>query len=173
MGVTDFSAALEALQVAQEELRAQVEALESVRDTMEAQHEQWRSRFDGLADAFIETDEHDRIVEVNRAGERLLGRPRHSLIGKPFTTLIADNRRELRDVLSRLRAGGDDARWTGSVGARDVGGGTAPPVEVSVAVARAGGDESSTAMAVARRESGKFAGARWLLRRHENSTSAH
>lgn len=173
MGVTDFSAALEALHVAQEELRAQVEALESVRDTMEAQHEQWRARFDGLADAFIETDQHDRIVEVNRAGEQLLGRPRHALLGKPFTALIADNRRELRDVLSRLHAGGDDARWTGTVGARDVEGAAARPVEVSVAVARAGGDESSTAMAVARRESGRFAGARWLLRRHASSPAQH
>ena len=158
----DVSMALEALEVAQEELRTQVEALEAVRDSMESQHEQWRSRFDALPDAFIETDGSDRIIEINRAGERLLGSSRASLIGKLLATLIvAEDRRGLRDVISRLRTSGEDGRWNGAV----VDGRDHSPVDVTVTVTRGGGDKPRTALAIARQRQGKFAGARWVMRR--------
>lgn len=166
----DFSTALEALQVAQEELRAQVEALESMRDSMESQHEVWRSRFDGLPDAFIETDHHDRIIELNSAAEELLGRDRSYLMGKPLAALVSEgDRRGLRDVVSKLRHSGDEARWHGALLS---GNSTNSAVDVTVAVARAAGSDA-TALSLSHQRRGQFVGARWLLRPDKVAPKPH
>jgi PAS domain S-box-containing protein len=151
---------LEQLAVAEEEMRVQVEALTEMRVGLEAQHHVWRARFDGLPDAFIETDQDDTIVEVNRAAEDLLGKPRRTIVGKPVTALFPDtDRRGLRDVIAQLRRGGRRAHWSGTLLAASKG---RPEVEIAVAATSAVGAVESAADA--RTSGSRFFGARWLLR---------
>jgi PAS domain S-box-containing protein len=155
--LNELSIALEELQVAEEEMRTQMEALDEMRLALESQQQLWRARFDGLPDAFVETDGHDSIVEVNHAAEELLARPRASLIGKPLATLFGEeDRRQMREVISQLRRGVPSARWTGHVMTRSAESG--PSVSVAGAASASG---RSTAE--------KYSGARWLIRRSTQS----
>jgi PAS domain S-box-containing protein len=155
----ELSVAFEQLEVAEEEMRAQMLALEEMRMAMETQQQLWRARFDGLPDAFIETDQDETIIELNRAAEDLLGRPRNRVVGKPLTTLFLDtDRRALRNVISQLRGGARTAQWTGTVlSNRD----ERPDVDVAVAA-------TSTPNAPPGTEfpnlGARYHGARWLLR---------
>ena len=153
----ELAIAFEQLDVAEEEMRVQMEALEQLRTGMETQQRLWRARFDGLPDAFIETDQDEVIVEVNRAAEDLLGRPRARVVGKPIVSLFPDtDRRGLRDVIGRLRSGTRSAHWSGTlIGAQE----GRPTVDVAVAAKPA-----ATPGGVAALEPSRYLGARWLLR---------
>lgn len=151
----ELSVALEQLQVAEEELRAQMEALIEMRETMESQQSTWRSRMDDLPDAFIETDQHETIVEVNRATEELLGRERRFLVGKPLPALIApDERGEFRLAVMALRGQSTEVNWRGKVHSA----GKHAEVETSVSARRI------DAFGAGRTS---YRGARWLLRRRQ------
>jgi PAS domain S-box-containing protein len=162
----ELSVAFEQLDVAEEEMRVQMQALDEMRLAMETQQELWRARFDGLPDAFIETDRDETIVEVNRAAEVLLGRPRARVLGKPFVSLFPDtDRRALREVIGQLRRGTRSAHWRGTLLAAQE---YRPTVDVAVAV-------TPPAAAVAadvvesRTHAGQYLGARWLLRANETA----
>jgi PAS domain S-box-containing protein len=157
----ELTVALEQLAVAEEEMRAQMEALVEMRHAMETQQQRARERLDGLPDAFLETDQDDTIIDMNRAAEVLVGRPRRYLLGKPIASLFPDTeRRGLRDVITQLRLEGRPAHWSGTL----IGALRARP-EVDVAVAPSGRHDLPEATA---RESpldrSRFYGARWLLR---------
>jgi PAS domain S-box-containing protein len=155
----ELSMALEQLSVAEEEMRVQMEALAEMRTALEAQHQAWQSRFDGLPDAYIETDQDDTIIELNRAAEDLIGRPRRSMLGKPLPSLFPDtDRRGLRDVIGALRRGNPTAHWSGTVIAATR---LRPAVDVAVAATRASSAPASAVTAA----SNRYVGARWLLRR--------
>lgn len=151
--------ALEQLQVAEEELRVQMEALIEMRATLDEQQQKWRARIDTLPDAFVETDQHDTIVEVNRAAEALLGRARPYLVGKPLLALVPEaERRALRELITTLRRSGTYATWRGAFGAAHV---PSRRVEASVSVA------APTPMTTGRtgpQSRIPFPGARWLFR---------
>jgi PAS domain S-box-containing protein len=49
---------------------------------------------DGLADAVVVADEHNRVVYLNTSAERLLGWPRRQLIGRPLVTLVPERLRD-------------------------------------------------------------------------------
>jgi PAS domain S-box-containing protein len=147
----ELDVALEQLSVAEEEMRVQMESLSEMRTALETQHQQWRARFDGLPDAFLETDQDDTIVEMNGAAEDLLGKSRRSVIGKPLLSLIPDTeRRSLRNVIGDLRSGATRGQWRGPIMRQD----ERPTVDIAVAA-------SSTLPAAG---PAKFVGARWLVR---------
>lgn len=153
----ELSIALEQLQVAEEELRVQMETLDDLRYAMEMKQEEWRTRLDGLPDAFIETDEDDTIVEMNRAAEELLGRKRASVIGKPLVTLVPESdRRNFRDMVTLIRRQGSRVVWNAVVGGPNAEG---RAVEVSASARRRGAKAADTAAPAT-----EFAGARWLMR---------
>jgi PAS domain S-box-containing protein len=148
--------AAEQLSVAEEEMRVQLEALDEMRMALSAQQLQWRARFDGLPDAFIETDQDDTIVEVNRAAEDLLGRSRGTVIGKPITSLAPDTaRRGLRNVITQLRRGSHAAQWSGTL----LGTAQSRP-EVQVAIAASAEGFNRSVSTDGRTSSGQFVGAR-------------
>jgi PAS domain S-box-containing protein len=158
----ELSSAFEQLDVAEEEMRVQMAALEELRTAIEHQHHVWRARFDGLPDAFIETDQDETITELNRAAEELLGRPRERVIGKLLTSLFPDtDRRALRSVINHLRNGAPSAYWSGTLLAA---GSDRPDVDVAVAAA-------SGNLATAERDIGgpRYLGARWLMRPRKTS----
>jgi PAS domain S-box-containing protein len=106
-----------------------------------------------LPDAYVETDQFDSIIEVNRAAEDLIGESRGALVGKPIASLVQNtDRRSLRDVLTKMRTAGDAQRWKGTLYRRHANG----PMDVTAVVraARAGGESSH----------GRYVGARWLIR---------
>ena len=163
----ELSIAFEQLEVAEEEMRVQMASLDEMRTALEVQHQVWRGRFDGLPDAFIETDQDETIVEMNRAAEELLGKPRARVIGKPVTTLFLDtDRRGLRNVIGQLKGGAREAHWSGTLLAART---ERPDVDVAVAAAATGanganGDDGKSPA------SSRYVGARWLLRPHRRAT---
>lgn len=170
----ELSTAFEQLEVAEEEMRAQMQALEEMQLAMQTQHQEWRARFDGLPDAFIETDQDEVIIEMNRAAEDIIGKPRGRVVGKPIVSLFPDtDRRSLRDVIGRLKKGAGTAQWSGTLIAANA---SRPDVEVTVAA-------TSTVASIALRGEShgksrgeshgesrgmsagmRYLGARWLLR---------
>ncbi|OLE98124.1 MAG: hypothetical protein AUG75_00150, partial [Cyanobacteria bacterium 13_1_20CM_4_61_6] len=108
------------LQTAEEEIRAQVEALEELRYALELRHQERRQLMDGLPDALLETDRNGTICELNRAAEALLGRPRHYLLGKPFIAVVDEpDRYAIRRMLNDLDGDAVPGRWSGRVMKRD------------------------------------------------------
>lgn len=155
----ELSIAFEQLEVAEEEMRTQMEALDEMRVAMETQEQLWRARFEGLPDAFIETDQDEMVVEMNRAAEELLGRPRNRVIGKPVTTLFLDtDRRALRAMLAQLKNGARNAQWSGTVlGSHN----ERPDVDVAVAAISS---PSTPRSDDGPNQTSRYHGARWLLR---------
>src|SRR4026209_489153 len=66
-------AALQDLSVAEEELRAQHEAIAETQHELDLQRVRYRTLFECAPDAYIVTDEHGIIEEANDAVARLLG----------------------------------------------------------------------------------------------------
>ena len=67
---------------------------------------------DSARDGFISTDEHGRVLDINAAAERLLGRSRDAVLGRPFQDLgipaeaKAQFIQRRRDLLKAAREGG-------------------------------------------------------------------
>jgi PAS domain S-box-containing protein len=67
---------------------------------------------DSARDGFISTDEHGRVLDINAAAERLLGRSRDAVLGRPFQELgipaeaQAQFIQRRRDLLTAARDGG-------------------------------------------------------------------
>jgi PAS domain S-box-containing protein len=98
-------AALEALRVADEELRQQNEALLEAQGALDEERMRYRELFDLAPVAYLVTDEHGKIVEVNETAGELLATPRAWLAGKPLAVFVpASDRRKFRALLLRLGA---------------------------------------------------------------------
>ena len=159
----ELVAAFEQLEVADEEMRVQMAALDEMRVAMQAQEQLWRTRFDGLPDAFIETDADELIADMNRAAEDLLGQSRARFIGKPLTSLFVDtDRRGLRATISQLRGGEAYAHWSGTLVST---GRDRPDVDVAVAAASSVAPHAASVASATSR----YVGARWLLRARKKS----
>jgi PAS domain S-box-containing protein len=95
--VTD---AVERLRTAQTEVAAEADEL---RQLLESERLRYRDLFEWAPDAYLVTDPRGTVREANRAAERLLGRSREFLIGKPLATLLArPERKAFRIMLDRL-----------------------------------------------------------------------
>jgi PAS domain S-box-containing protein len=89
-------AAIQDLSIAEEELRAQHEAIVATQRDLEIQHQRYRTLFDGAPDPYIVTDENGVIEEANSALGALLGVPAGQVVRKPLSSFIdAHTRRDL------------------------------------------------------------------------------
>jgi PAS domain S-box-containing protein len=85
--------------------------------------------FEAAPEAYVVTDEDGRILEANRAAERLLGRPRGLLERKRLDTLLDRSDREAFRLMLDRRSSETVSDWELALRATD---GTLIPVAVSV-----------------------------------------
>jgi len=81
-------AAYEELSIAEEELRAQHQALLEAQRLLEIQRNRYHTLFDFAPDPYLVTDESGTIEEANLAAAELFGVPCALLIGKPFVSFV-------------------------------------------------------------------------------------
>lgn len=93
-------AAIQDLSVAEEELRAQHEAIVETQRELDTQRRRYRTLFDGAPDPYIVTDEHGIIEEANDALARLLGVTTAHIIRRSLDSFIDPQTR--RDLAARL-----------------------------------------------------------------------
>ncbi len=95
---------LEELQVAEEKLRNQAEALTSARHALEAERQCYEDLSDFATDGCVVTDASGTIREVNRAAATLLSKPQKCLVGKPLGLFVAkEDRQAFHAQLTRLQ----------------------------------------------------------------------
>lgn len=96
---------LNELQITQEELRQQNEALIAARELAEAESQRYHDLFSEAPDGYLVTDIHGKILEANRAAATLLGVPQTRLVSKPLAVFIAESDRDtFRRQINRLEA---------------------------------------------------------------------
>jgi PAS domain S-box-containing protein len=94
-------AAIQDLSIAEEELRAQHEAIVEAQRELEIQRGRYHTLFEAAPDPYVVTDEHGTIEEANDAFARLLGVTTEQVIRKSLDSFIDLSAR--RDVDARLR----------------------------------------------------------------------
>jgi PAS domain S-box-containing protein len=107
----EFSVGMEELRVAEEELAVQAEQLAASQQAIDAERERYAQLFEAAPDAYLETDDLGKIIEVNAAGEEMLGVRRIMLVGKLLHSFIDnDDRRAVRHLLNTLLLGSERER---------------------------------------------------------------
>jgi two-component system CheB/CheR fusion protein len=97
------------LEVHQIELEIQNEELRAARLEMEASLERYSELFDFAPIGYVTLDAEGRILDINHAGARLLGREKSKLIGAHFVRLVAiRDGREFDALLQDVRNGETD-----------------------------------------------------------------
>jgi PAS domain S-box-containing protein len=144
----DWLAAVEALEVAEEELRQQNEELAATAAEVETHQARYRELFEHAPEAYLVTDAVGAVQEANHAAAALFRIPRDFLRGKPLAVFVdAAARRTFRDGIDRLCRSKGVAHWEMPLRPR-----YGPRAVVSVA-------------AVASRDArGDVASIKWLLR---------
>jgi PAS domain S-box-containing protein len=146
--VEELEMVLEALQVAEVELRHQRAELAGAHEAMEAERQRYQDLFEFAPDGYLVTDAEGTIAEANRAMARLLHASPNSLVGKPLVDFIVEKQRGVfHSQLTRLRQVGRLEEWT--VQLRPHHGASVPVALTGVAV---------------RSRKGKPVTLRWLLR---------
>ena len=130
----------EELSVAEEELRAQQEAIVDAHRDIEVERTRYRTLFEFAPDPYLVTDAAGTIQQANTAAAEFLGVPAALLIGKPLINFVdlrgrQDFRAHLRGLASALRADKLQVEFT----IRD---GRTVPVETAIAVISAGREKS-------------------------------
>jgi PAS domain S-box-containing protein len=96
----------EALQVAEEQLRDQVEELTDSRQLIEVEWQRYQDLFEFAPDGYLVTDPKGIIREANRAMAALLHMPQDSLVAKPFMVFVTqEDRKTLVAQLLQLQMG--------------------------------------------------------------------
>jgi PAS domain S-box-containing protein len=100
------------LEVHQEELRAQNQTLVDMLHELEEIRDRYVELYDAAPNGYCTLDTEGLIVEMNRAGAELLGRPRAGLIGKPLLPLaVAAGRQRFFGYLrNAAKTTGDNVR---------------------------------------------------------------
>ncbi|HVE80273.1 MAG TPA: ATP-binding protein [Gemmatimonadaceae bacterium] len=138
--------AVEELQVAEEELRQQNEALLETRAQLESERARYQDLFEEAPDGYVITDALGTIREANRAAAVALGVEPRFLVGKPLSVFVHES--SLRDFRRALNAPSGDAR-----------------ADLSVQLHPRRGPDFDAALSVSRTLQGPSAGlVRWLLR---------
>ncbi len=86
---TELRLAVEALQVAEEELRQQNQALVTAHQQADLERQHYQGLFELAPVAYLVTDMTGKITEANRAAAILLQSRRQFLLGKPLITFVA------------------------------------------------------------------------------------
>ena len=129
-------AALQDLSTAEEELRAQHEAIVETQRELEIQRGRYRTLFEFAPDPYFVSDEHGIIEDANDALAELLGQQAMQVIGKSIDSFIHPRiRRELDERLQALSRGNRLDERELEVKARD---GRVVPVEARVSILEAG-----------------------------------
>jgi PAS domain S-box-containing protein len=101
----ELLAAYEELSVAEEELRAQAEAITEANRQVEVERNRYRILFEFAPDPYLVTDANGLIEQANTAAAEFLGVPRPLLIGKPMINFVdLRTRSEFRAHLRALGA---------------------------------------------------------------------
>ena len=135
-------AALQDLSTAEEELRAQHEAILETQRELEIERRRYRTLFESAPDPYFVADEQGIIEDANDALTGMLGLPAVHIIGKPLDAFIdPDGRRELDARLRALPRGKRLDEPELKVKARD---GRVVPVEATISImeSRPGGRKS-------------------------------
>ncbi len=99
-------AAIQDLSTAEEELRAQHEAIVETQRELDVQRQRYRTLFQFAPDPYIVTDEHGIIEDANDALAGLFAVPTQHVIGTSLDTFIGPHaRRELGTALRDLEGG--------------------------------------------------------------------
>jgi PAS domain S-box-containing protein len=132
-GHAELIAALEELNIAEEELRSQHDALLDAHRNLEVERGRYRTLFHSSPDPYLVTDERGTIEEANAAAGELLGIESSKLTNKSLMPYLdADARRGFYTQLGNLGdAGGKLDKWVLTIASRD---GRAIPVEATVSV---------------------------------------
>jgi len=129
----ELTESLDELSVAEEEIHLQSEQLRISRDVIEAERTRYRQLFDLAPDGYLVTDKLGVILEANAAALRMLNCSNRQIVGKPLTMfLVADERRNLRNVLSDLHRASYISDWETVI--KPAGG--APTFYTSVTIGR-------------------------------------
>lgn len=94
------------LDTAEEELRAQNEALVAAAHELETERQRYLELFNFAPDCYLVTDTRGNIRQANRAAAMLFRRPEKFFIEKPLRALVhPDDRRRFDQLLTRLLKG--------------------------------------------------------------------
>jgi PAS domain S-box-containing protein len=108
----EWLAAVEQLEVAEEELRQQSDELAASAAEVEVQHARYQELFELAPDAYLVTDAAGVVQEANRAAAVLFHIPRGFLGGKPLVVFVdPEARRVFRDGIDRVCAAGVVEHW--------------------------------------------------------------
>lgn len=100
----ELQVAMEALQIAEQELRQQNEELVIARHSAELERQRYQELFEFAPGGYLVTDVYGVVREANRVASQLLNIPQHLLIGKPLASFVAEeHRRSFRTLLNRSR----------------------------------------------------------------------
>ena len=121
---------LEALQVAEEELRVQTDELTSALDQADRQRRRYIDLFENAPLPYVTTNDTGVIREVNGAAAALIGIGAARLVGKPLPVYLMGEG-ELRSRINRLASGGVVRPWESEVRRRE---GDPIPVDISASM---------------------------------------
>ena len=94
---------LEELEVAEEKLRLQTEALAAAHQSLEPERQRYQDLFDFAPDGYLVTDAAGTVQEANRVAAALLNMHQTELVGKPLALFVAeDDRPPFRAHLTRF-----------------------------------------------------------------------
>ncbi len=137
----ELLAALEELNIAEEELRAQHKALIDAHHSLELERERYRILFQFAPDPYVVTDETGRIEEANAAAAELLGVESSILETRSIVThLDAETRQTFKARLSALQSSGKPQKWSIAVHCADD---EIIPVEATVSLSQGIDDRRS------------------------------
>ena len=106
-------AAFEELTFAEEELRAQQEALLETHNLLDIQRNRYRTLFDQAPDPYLVTDASGVIEEANGAAAELLGLPGKLLVGRQLATFVDQRARaDFRSHLDVITDGASMDKWS-------------------------------------------------------------
>jgi PAS domain S-box-containing protein len=106
VALPDWQRTLEALRVAEEELRQQNESLGEAQAALAAERSRYQQLFDLAPDGYLTTDLNGTIGEANRAAAHLLGVAPQLLVGQPLITYVTPTSQEgFVEMVGRLRRG--------------------------------------------------------------------
>jgi PAS domain-containing protein len=103
LALAELDSALEELQVAEEEVRAQREALDEGQASGHAERQRYQDLFLLAPVAYLVTDPFGMILDANLRAAGLLAAGGRFVVGRPLASFVAaEDRPRLRDLLRRL-----------------------------------------------------------------------
>ena len=130
----ELDTAHEELRVAEEQLHAQVDAMQGVQDALARERQRYRDLFETAPEAYLVTDTRGHVRDANKRAAALFNLDAGFLIGKPLALFVhAEHRAQLREVLHDSTLGMRVANYAWRIEPRRSHG----PVWTSVSVSRA------------------------------------